>query len=142
MIYNRVCTAKAGAAKAINAALSEMYTGDMWLSPTEATRIAQRGFYFLRAYSKLAYNFNCLGLTRFPLYPKAHMLYHSFHGLLVTARQQKYSLNVVCESCPQDEDFVGRVSRLTRRSGTRGIQASALRKYLIHCRTVWTHELY
>ena len=141
-IYNRVWTSKAGAAKAVNAALSEMYTGDMWLSPIEATRIANRGLYFLRAYAKLAYNYNRLGLTRFPLYPKAHMLFHTFYGLLVAAKQGKYSLNAVCESCPQDEDFVGRVSRISRRCGTRAIQPSALRKYLIHCRTVWTYELY
>ena len=133
---------KVAGAKALNGALSELYTSDLWLTRSQASRIAQRGLYFLRAFTTLARIFLEQGLARFPLYPKHHMCYHAFRGLLQSSRDHEFTLNIVADACPQDEDFVGRCARITRRCGTRQIVYNALRRYLIHCHTVWRYELY
>ena len=126
----------------INAALSELWTGDIWLPQVQARRIAQRGLYFLRGYAKLSEVFYNRNTPRFPLYPKHHLLYHTFYDLEASSYAHQFSFNPIVESCSQDEDFVGHVCRLSRRVGTRNIVPSAIRRYLISARTVWHHELY
>ena len=53
----------------------------------------------------------------FRLSQTAYMLFHTFHGLFMSTKSLEYVLNPVIESTPMDEDFVGKVSRASRRMG-------------------------
>ena len=133
---------QAAAAKALNTAMSELYHGDVWLTAAEARRIGRLGLYFLRAYKKLAFIFYQHGYLRFPTFPKGRMLFHTFHGLFISSKSLEYVLNPVIESTPMDEDFLGKVSRASRRVGTRQISKAALQRYLVQCQVVWSNRLY
>ena len=131
------CILEAAAAKTINECLSILWHGPVWLDSGLADRAGQLGCYFLRSYFRLAEIAHESGVPRFPLLPKHHMLYHGFEYLLSSASRLRYVLNNICDTCPMEEDFVGKVSRFSRRAGTRAIVASTWRKYLIQCHELW-----
>ncbi|CAE7384795.1 ASPM, partial [Symbiodinium necroappetens] len=80
---------KAAAAKTLNRAMSALYNSDVWMSASEASRISDLGLYFLRAYVRLA----------------------GIHYNRNEPRRISWILNPIIEATPQDEDFVGKVSR-------------------------------
>ena len=126
----------------LNEALSIIWSTDVWMTKQQASRAGNLGLYFLRAYLRLGELAMQERLPRYPIFPKHHMLYHCFFYLASSASQFDNVYNVVCEACSQDEDFIGKVSRVSRRSGTRAIIKGAIRRYLVCCGTVWHHELY
>lgn len=128
---------EAAAAKTLNRAMSALYNSDVWMSASEASRVSDLGLYFLRAYARLAWIHYSRNEPRFPLFTKLHMLFHTFYSMYEQSRRISWVLNPIIEACPQDEDFVGKVSRTSRRVGTRKIVQSALRRYLIQCHQVW-----
>ena len=132
---------EAAAATALNKCMHILWTGDVWLTSRTANVAGQLGMYFLRAYARLAELSHQEGLPRFPLQPKHHLLWHSFHELLTGAASCEFTLNVMVEGCAVDEDFIGKISRITRRCGTRAIIHAAWRKYLISCLQQWRREL-
>ena len=131
------CILQAAASKTINESLSILWHGPVWLDRELADKAGQLGLYFLRCYFRLAETAYASGHPRYPLYPKHHMLYHGFHYLVSFAGRCRYVLNVICDACPMEEDFVGKVSRCSRRAGTRAIVSSAWRKYLIQAHKAW-----
>lgn len=101
------------AAQSINECIRMMYSGPAWLSPTDARQIGELGLRFLRRYSKLAIMANRQGKRFWLVMPKAHSLHHIVLSL-VQDSQRGFCLNPLCTSVQQDEDFIGRGSRLSR----------------------------
>lgn len=101
------------AAQSINECIRMMYSGPAWLSPTDARQIGELGLRFLRRYNKLAVMANRQGKRFWLVMPKAHSLHHIFLSL-VQDSQRGFCLNPLCTSVQQDEDFIGRGSRLSR----------------------------
>lgn len=101
------------AAVAINGCIRLLYSGGAWLSPNEARECGDLGLRFLRRYNRLA----CMAFQeqkRFWLVmPKAHALHHIFLGL-VKGSELGPTLSPIVTSVQQDEDFIGRGSRLSR----------------------------
>ena len=131
---------KAAASKCLNECLRILWLEDVWLSSDVANRAGQLGKYFLRAYVRLGEIAWAHKLPRWPLMPKHHLLYHTFHELTFNASVNEWVLNPIVEATPMDEDFVGKVCRISRRCGTRGITKSCLRRYLIACHDEWQEE--
>ena len=77
---------------------------------------------FIRGYAALAHKcFSTLNFPGFSIKPKIHLLRHSEHELVqwLSNPQVHYILNPLAFGCEQNEDFIGRACRLSRRCDTR-----------------------
>ena len=121
----------AEATSAMNECLRMLYQNDsVFLPPDIAHPIAELGIRFLRRYSalaKLAYDRN---QSLFSFIPKCHAVQHIFVKLHLQAESNLPSLHPLCHGVQQDEDFVGRPSRLSRRVGVQRATERVLQRYL------------
>ena len=105
------------AAVAINKATRMMYMSGAWLEQTTAQEIGELGLRFLRRYNSLALLAFRQKKRLWLVMPKAHALHHLFLQLLQQSRVGR-CLNLLCTSVQQDEDYIGRNSRLSRHVST------------------------
>lgn len=105
------------AAEAINKFISNLYHGPAFLPATEAKVTAEYGMRFLRRYNTLAIRAHNSDQRRWLVMPKAHALHHLIIELLNNS-QRGACLNLLCTSVQQDEDYIGRGSRLSRHVST------------------------
>lgn len=103
------------ATMAIQACVRGLYTEQLWLKPASAGLIANEGMRFLRRYSELALEAQRAGRLLFIIQPKHHALHHMLITLWDDSQRGIESLNPLATSVQQDEDFIGRGSRLSRR---------------------------
>ena len=92
--------------------------------------IAEHGLKFLRRYSSLAKRAFDTERSLWGLIPKCHAMHHIFVKLLLEAEQGRPSLHPLCLGVQQDEDYVGRPSRLSRRVSSRLASTRVLQRYL------------
>lgn len=101
---------------AIQHCMSVLYASDVWMTKEVAMDAANSGLQFLDLYKRLALVSHRLGRPLFALMPKAHAVEHVFWNLKVTARAHNLTLNPLIWSVQVDEDFIGKTSRLARRT--------------------------
>ena len=106
------------ATKSINEAFRVLYNGGVWLSAAEARAAGAAGLLFLRMYAGLAASALESGRSRFPITPKAHYLHHAFLDLYNMSSRFPWVPSPIMFSVQIDEDFIGKVSRASRRVGT------------------------
>lgn len=94
--------------------LKLLYSSDAWLPPERASKVANIGYDFLQGYATLANMAFRANQTLWVLQPKLHCFHHICHDLWHSSAKG-WVLNPLCQSTQQDEDFVGRPSRLSRR---------------------------
>ena len=110
--------------------LGIVYSHGLWLSRTCAKHLYGRLFLLLRGYRALAsealqFRFNAWGLK-----PKGHALAHVAYEIREQLlAKHKWILNPLIWGCEQNEDTVGRVSRLARKVSTRTITKRVLDRY-------------
>ena len=121
----------------INACLSALYHQPLWIAPSDALGIARSGFVFLSSLTQAANHFLQASRPRYKLNPKAHMFSHVMHRLWKTGSQGLTSLNILAESCQQDEDFVGRISFQSRQVSIRTVHARTLQRYCLNLGLRW-----
>lgn len=110
--------AKAGeACVALNAMMRRLYQSEAFLPTGRAREIADLGMTFLRKYSALAYEALQRGETLWALQPKIHCLHHIVLALYEQSSRGA-AQNPLMVASQQDEDFIGRPSRLSRRVTT------------------------
>ena len=91
-----------------------LYNGEAWLAPAKATEAGELCLDFLKKYASLASTALASGRQLWILQPKHHSLHHI--GLdLLQGGSRGFTLNPLCVSTQQDEDYIGRPSRLARR---------------------------
>ncbi|CAK9055791.1 Uncharacterized protein SCF082_LOCUS30127 [Durusdinium trenchii] len=123
---------------AIQNAIRGMYMGDLWLSPAESLHVAENGFRFLRRYAALAAQAARQGRSHFVLQPKIHIIPHWMVALHKAGTNGKAALNPIGMSCQQNEDFIGRGSRLSRKVTARGpVLDRVLDRYLQAAYSKW-----
>ena len=105
----------------------------IWLPPLCRQQIWQRANGFCKTYCRLASLAYGRRYTLFGLVPKAHALGHIFFEL---ERQNAYSINPALWDTSASEDFVGRVSRQSRRIGYRNIISNTLLAYKVKAKFV------
>lgn len=128
---------------AINACVRAMYQGDLWLSVEECRCISANGLRFLRRFSELASQAQVRGMNLFMMAPKIHILHKIFLRLHFGAARTICQINPLAVSVQQDEDFIGRPSRLSRRvaNGTKTCQR-VVERYLEAAYHQWVESGY
>ena len=129
----------------IQSALRRLYSADVWIPCAEAAEIAESGLAFLAGYARLA----TMSLREhrqplFPHMPKGHGIHHVFHDLKKQSqiRAAKFCINPLCHSVQISEDYVGRVSRLSRRTGVGQAIKRVVQRNLQACYKHWRDEGY
>ena len=88
-----------------------LHSSGLWLEPNTSSRMAQGCFTFCSDYAKLAVSTFRLQLCRFHLEPSLHHFLHFYFELRFASGP---ILNPAAHSCEADEDFIGKVARLSR----------------------------
>ena len=112
-----------------------LFYGSFWLSEGDAWRAISFGHSFLQRYSKLVAACHIASLCLFKLKPKIYTLWQ----IVRTIYQQFLTgtdcvINPVIESTFMSEDFVGHVSRLSRRVNPRRQGERVYKRYLVALR--------
>ncbi|CAJ1340732.1 unnamed protein product [Effrenium voratum] len=119
-----------------NLFMAELYWQPFWLKPSDAARIAAHGKKLLFLYSRCASYAFARKWTRYKINPKFHMLAHLIHSLQRGGVGDHETVNPIAHSV-MDEDFVGKVSTLTRSVSPRLIESRTLQRYLVCVATRW-----
>ena len=125
------------ACQKINRAMRIMYRSDVWLNRNGAQEVSTLGLEFMECYKNLATQAYAAGRALFPHMPKGHSMDHIFFQLKIDLDLQEsaqHFLNPLCHSVQISEDFVGRTSRISRRTAplqviTRVLQRSLQASY-------------
>ena len=109
--------------------------GNLWLTTEEATTASEAGLHFLQSYAKCVKICLQRSLCRYNLTPKLHFWHHICFTLQQScSRGLDWHWNPLIDSNFSDEDFVGRVSRLSRRVSARRQCLRTIGRYLVATR--------
>ena len=106
---------QARAAALINTFISVLYSEGFWVRSRRAHVLGRMLRAFLLLYQKCARECWARGMNRFALVPKAHMLSHTAEDLIDQADKASWVINPLSTSNQQQEDYIGRPCRLSRR---------------------------
>ena len=101
------------AARAINQALTLLYSHDLWLPKALAKHIGSLGLRHLELYQEMAAMCYVEGQALWVFMPKAHVCNHVFLELYTC--ETEFCMSPLAHAVQQDEDMVGKVSRVSRR---------------------------
>jgi hypothetical protein len=113
-----------------------LYDGSLWFDRETARDIYYHGNAMLKAYQWMAKKSLELDKPLFAMVPKLH----GWHHILINIRMQldnpecMFVLSPLVWSCAMDEDFVGIISRISRRVSIRTCELRTLQRYLVACR--------
>lgn len=128
----------ANAAKSANLMFHYLFELPLFLSEHEAIYIASLGATFLRIYGELAQlAFRRGNPLLYPMIPKLHSFHHLVVELEMSAKRCGFAQSPMATACQQDEDLVGRCSRLRCRVSARLTMLRTMERYLIQCHTAW-----
>ena len=99
----------------MNIFLTSLYASGFWIPKKPALEMARMLRSFLMLYQRCACEAVRRGINRFPLVPKAHMLSHTAEQMFHEAAQSNWVMNPIATGNQQQEDFIGRPCRLSRR---------------------------
>eukprot|EP00438_Fugacium_kawagutii_P036521 Skav217612 [mRNA] locus=scaffold2172:275333:276781:- [translate_table: standard] len=102
----------------------------LWLRPDCRRVIMQSIKGFLRCYAKLAQGAHRRNLTLFGMVPKAHALDHVAHELALM-ESEPFSLNPGTFDCSMSEDFIGKISKQSRRISFKNVVENTLLAYKV-----------
>jgi hypothetical protein len=121
----------------LNSFLRMLYSSDVFIEKDRGLRIASLGRGFLRLYKKLAIQAFRERRPLFPLLPKAHSLDHIVYSLTSQCVSKGFGVNPMVHANQQDEDFIGKASRLSRKVSPRRPAERTVERYLIAARDAW-----
>ena len=124
-----------GASHAMGLFMRTLLGADLWLSRQQAQIVSDAGLHFLQCYKKLSNLCHEQRLLRYNLTPKLHCFHHLCISLQQGLEQGLSQLPIVlCDCTFQDEDFVGRISRISRRVSPRLQSLRTYQRYLAAAR--------
>ena len=110
----------------------------LFLTRQDASDAAGAMNLFCQTYTYLARSFFDLGLCRYHLEPTLHMCRHVSYGLeQVLQTGAPVLVSPGAWLCEQSEDFVGKISRITRRVSARLCAQRTLQRYLVKVFLEW-----
>ena len=125
----------------IHNAVSTLYENDVWLSSETALFVAGEGLRFLELYKTLATSSFRNGVALFTHLPKSHGVEHIFYGLKDAALSPAhYHLSPLIFSVQMDEDYVGKVSRASRKTSSLQVIQRTLQRSLAATFKHWKRE--
>lgn len=124
------------ACKAIRLFMTTILSASLWMTRVEARTVGLGGLHFLRVYGKVSCHCWNEGTCLYNLVPKLHMFHHLSLNVLQPLQQRGVQniLNPLSYSTFQDEDFIGRVCRLSRRINPRLQGLRTIQRYLVTTR--------
>lgn len=122
---------QASAVRGINMAMSFMYGAGFWLSQADSLQLSKCLSLFLQGYTKCARLTLQAGKPRYALVPKLHFLCHHAYALRVHSQRCRWTPNPLATSVQQQEDWIGRPSRLSRRVNPRTLHSRVVQRSLI-----------
>ena len=109
-----------------------LHKGSLWLERPQAGKIIECVELFCAVYGFLANFFMRERKCRFHMEPSLHLFYHIALRLRETLDSgAPVLLNPALFMCEQSEDWVGRISRITRRVHARTCGQRTLQRYLV-----------
>ena len=112
-----------------------MHSHGLWLPRCCSQLLVDSGLSFLRGYNFLATHCMNRKVTGFRLRPKLHYLGHIVYDLqLQLSRGASFTLSPAIALCEQNEDFIGRQSRVSRRVSARTCSVRTTQRYLVKIR--------
>ena len=127
----------ASGTRAMNGMMKAFYEQDLWLDKPSKNVILSAGNHFLQACSKLAVLNYRLRRNFFPITPKHHMMYHVLKCVQWQGDICVYAWNPLSEFCAMDEDFIGRIAKVSRNVSPRAACIRCVERYLLFCRAMW-----
>ena len=105
--------------KCMDSFLTLLYKENVWIEPARARTITAHGFAYLKWQALAAEQAHQENRPLFIYMPNLHRIHHILYSMYDSAKQGHHALSALAMSCQQDEDFVGRASRLSRRVSVR-----------------------
>lgn len=130
----------ASGTRALNSMMRSFYEQDLWLDRQSKNLILTAGNHFLQATSQLAVLNYRLKKIFFPITPKHHMLYHVLKNISWQSDICQFAWNPLSEFCALDEDFIGRVAKVSREVNPRKTCLRVVERYLLFCRAMWYND--
>lgn len=109
-----------------------LHSHGLWLHRTCAKLIYTRIMLLLRGYKQLARLTMALGQSGYAIKPKFHGIHHVGHRIrhdLMKGAQR--ILNPLVSACEQNEDTVGRISRLSRKLATKTLTTRLFQRHFL-----------
>lgn len=116
----------------MNVAVTFLYNNGLWLKASKAKKLSRWLFCFLGHYAILAQKTLEAGKRRYPVYPKGHMLCHAALKLLRLGERCRWVLSPMATACQQQEDYIGKPSRISRKTNIRQAHRSILWRSMIN----------
>ena len=114
---------------AANDFMSTLYRSGLFLSRLRLTRVVRVGKAMLSSYSLCARAAFHRSLARFKFNPKFHMLCHIVLQLKQDLDAHRRPINPISYSCQMPEDFINRVSTLSRAVHSKVVELRTLDLY-------------
>ena len=121
-------------AKSASAFFKRMNTHGLFMAYPCAVSLWMEVRSFIRGYGFLAHKcFSQLHFPGFSMKPKIHLLRHSEHEVFqwLSDPSSHWIINPISFSCEQNEDFIGRSCRLSRRCDTRTLCVRVLQSIVL-----------
>ena len=122
--------------RSANEFLRILYRSGLWLSPDRCSSAARAGVTFLKSYLEVSHAAYVMDRTRLKVTPKYHAMVHIVDSLVsATNAKRRWTWSPLAEATQMDEDFIGRVSKITTCVDVRLVHAQTLERYKT---IVWT----
>lgn len=118
----------------MNKCLQELYRSDLWLPMVVSHRVGYNGMKFLSLFQSLAAHAFHNGLALWAYMPKAHIVHHTMLDLWGATT---WVINPLAYAVQLDEDYVGKKSRLARRTHPSQVILRTLQRTLMVAHSYW-----
>ena len=125
------------ATRHLNRAIRVLYKCDAFIEKDVAQYISFDLREFLSQYRHLAMDSFAAGRRLYAIVPKLHALDHFAVRLHQQSERANIAENPLLAGCQQDEDFIGKPSRLSRRVNIRCVASRTISRYLISAKSAW-----
>ena len=116
----------------MNAAMSFLYSHGYWIPAPLGDQLGKLIIGFTQCYAVCAHVCLRERLNRYPMMPKLHMIYHSGLRVVSEATRGRFVISPLATSVQQQEDYIGKPARLSRRvTATRLLHRRVMDRLLI-----------
>ena len=115
----------------MNVFISTLYSEGFWIPSERGLQLGKMLSKFLNLYGQSAVESHARGLNRFRHIPKGHMLDHTARTMQDQARSAEWIENPLSTANQQQEDYIGRPCRLSRRVHAARLHTRVLQRSLI-----------
>ena len=122
---------------AANAFMRCMYRAGLWLSHEERDFLLKAGTRCVNSFLRCALRAFNASATRWKFMPKFHLFGEWLFSMEKQKRLGLPSPNLLMFSCQMDEDYVGRISSISRTVSLRAVHTRTLTRYLIALVANW-----